>query len=146
MLAIAALRSIGVTNISTGAVAWPASAVIPATRVLRNISAECALIANLRRGGEFRALREQTETLLHQRRVHNFAERGHRADFDAFTICANAAKFFDTTEIHDNFRFLNAIFEPVKTIEATGHYPGVGSVLLQKFLRVDNRVRLEKIE
>src|ERR1700681_13523 len=57
MLAVAALGSVGITYISPGAVAGPTRTVVPTASILRNITADRALISNLRRGHQFRALR-----------------------------------------------------------------------------------------
>ena len=47
VLAVAAYRCVGIANVATGAVAWPGAAIVPAARVLRNVAAERALVANL---------------------------------------------------------------------------------------------------
>ena len=77
MLAVAALRRIGVADVATGTVARPTSTVIPAASVLRNIATDGSLIADLRRSHNFRALRQQTILLLNDRMIYNFGERGH---------------------------------------------------------------------
>src|ERR1700684_4105939 len=48
VLAVAPFRRVGITDVSPGAVARPAGTVIPATRVLRNIAADGALVSDLR--------------------------------------------------------------------------------------------------
>ena len=60
VLAIAAHRRVGIANVAAGAIARPSIAVVPAARVLRNIAAERALVANLRRCNNFNGLRKHT--------------------------------------------------------------------------------------
>src|SRR5208282_1453151 len=50
VLAVATLRSIGITDVSAGTVAGPASTVVPASSILRNVATERALVPDLRRG------------------------------------------------------------------------------------------------
>src|SRR5450631_4758120 len=47
VLAVAALRCVGITNVSSCAVARPTCTVVPAASILRNITADRALISNL---------------------------------------------------------------------------------------------------
>ena len=54
VLAVQTCGRIRVTNVATGTVARPAAPVIPATSILRNVSAKCSLIANLRGRGRLR--------------------------------------------------------------------------------------------
>src|ERR1019366_1958759 len=86
VLAIAALRCIGVANVAAGTVTRPTSAVIPAARVLRNITADGSLVADLGRRHNLRGLRQQTILLLDDGMIHDFSECGHRADLDTVRL------------------------------------------------------------
>jgi hypothetical protein len=64
MFAIPAGGRIGIADISTGTIAGPAGAVIPAARVLRHVAADGPLVPNLRRRGQFGTLREKAVLLF----------------------------------------------------------------------------------
>ena len=146
VLAIPAHRRIGVADVAAGAVARPARTVVPAARVLRHVAAKRALIADLRRGHQFRGLRQQSVLLLDDGVVHDFGERRHRADFDAVAGRANAPEFLDSAQVDHRFRFLDSILEPIEAVESAGHHPGVSSVLFEKLLCVRNGARLKQLE
>jgi len=84
--------------------------------------------------------------LFDERIVDDFGERGHRANLDAVARAANSFEFFDAAKIHQNFRALDAVLEPIEAIESSSHDPSIGSVLLQKFLRVADGAGLKQIE
>ena len=62
VLAIDGRRRIRIADIAAGAIAGPTAAVIPATRVLRDVAADRALVADLRRGGRFSGLASECRT------------------------------------------------------------------------------------
>src|SRR4029077_6549626 len=64
VLAVPPHGSVSVANISSGTVAGPTRAVIPATSVLINVTAERALIADLGRRPQPRGLRQQAILLF----------------------------------------------------------------------------------
>src|ERR1035438_10416086 len=146
MLAVASLRCIGIANVAAGAVARPTASVIPAARVLRNIAAECSLVADLRRRHQFRGLRQQTVLLLDDGMIHHLGERGHGADLDTIAGRANSAQFLDSAQIDHSLRLLDSIFQPVEAVETSGQHQGVGSVPCEKLLRVSDGTRLIQLE
>ena len=146
MLAISAHRSVGIADVSAGAIARPTRAVVPAARVLRNVAAERALVANLRRRHQFRGLRQQSVFLFDDGMVHDFGQRRHGADFDSVVGSANAPQFFDSAQIDQRLGLLDSILEPIEAVEPARHHPGVPSVLLEKLLRVRDGARLKQLE
>ena len=116
MLAIQARRRICIANISAGAIAGPASAVIPTPRVLGNIAADRPLVANLRGGGGLGSVRQDAVFLAHHRVAYHFCEGGHRANFQPIANCANAAQLFDLAQVDNNFGPLDAILKPVEAV------------------------------
>src|SRR5258708_34136589 len=96
MLAIATLRRVGVTDVSAGAVAGPSGTVVPASRILRHVAADGALIADLRRGHHLCGLRQDRVLLFDYGMLHNVREAGHRADLDAVIGGADSLKFLDS--------------------------------------------------
>src|SRR4029077_3276774 len=150
MLAVAALRCVGIADVAAGTVAWPAGAVIPAARVLRNIAADRSLVTDLRRRHHFRALCEQIVLQLDEGVIHDFGERGHGTDLDTVaTIAAedaDSAQFFDAAQVDNRLRLPDSILEPVETVEPSGQDPGIRSVLLEKLLRISHGTRLIELE
>ena len=146
MLAIPSHRRVGVANVSAGAVARPAGAIVPATCVLRNVAAQRALVADLWRCHKFGGLRQQSVFLFDDGVSHDFGERRHRADFDSVVCSANASQFFDPAQINQRLGLLDSIFEPIEAVEAASHDPGFVSMLLEKLLRVRNRAGLIQLE
>src|SRR6266851_9463550 len=136
MLTVAALRRIGVANVAAGTVARPTSAVIPAARILRDIAAECSLIADLRRCHHFRSLHQQPILLFNDGVIHYFRERGHGADFDTIATRANSPQFLNSAQVDHSLGLLDSILEPVEAVEPSGQHPGIGSMLLEKLLRI----------
>jgi len=147
MFAIAPLRSIGVANVAARAVTRPPGAVIVAARVLRYVAADGPLVADLRRGSQFGAFRKQSEALLDDGILHHLGERSHRSNLDAAVRRgANPAQLVDTAQIHHYLGLLDAVLQPVEAIQAAGQHPGVRSMLLEKFLRVSRRTRLQQVK
>jgi hypothetical protein len=90
---------VGEADVPARAIAFPAAAVIPAARVLRHVAADRSLIADLRRGRQFGAFREQAELLLHHRIADHLGQRGHGADLEAAVNLFDAAQFFDLAQV-----------------------------------------------
>src|ERR1022692_4816209 len=82
--------------------------------------------------------------------IHDFSERGHRADFDTIaTIAAqgaNSKQFLDSAQIDHNLGLPDSILEPVEAVEPSGQYPGIRSVLCEKFLCIGYGSRLIQLE
>src|SRR3984957_6822424 len=146
MLTVAALRRIGVANVAAGTIARPTAAVIPAARVLRNIASESSLVADLRRSTHLRSLRQKTIPLLDNGMIHDFSERGHRADLDTIPGCANSPQFLDSAQIDHHLGLPDSILEPVEAVEPSGQHPGIGAMLFEKLLRIGHGPGLIQLE
>src|SRR3984957_4005644 len=146
MLAVATLRCIGITDVPTSAVARPTGAVIPTSSILRYVAAKRALIPDLRRSHQLRAVGQQFVLLSDDGMLGHFRQRGHRSDLDAVGGGANSLEFLDAAQINHDLRFLDAVLKPVEAIHASGQHPAVLALQLEHFLRVRNRVRLNQLE
>ncbi len=146
VLPVAALRRIGIADVPTRAVARPTGAVIPASSILRHVAAKRALVPDLWRGYQFRALRQQLVLLSDDGMLDYFRQRGHRSDLDAVGGGANSLEFPDPAQIDDHLWFLDAVLEPIEAIHASGQHPAVVALLLEHLLRISNRVRLNQLE
>ncbi len=124
-----ARRRVRVAHIPAGAIAGKAAAVIPAARILRNVAADGALIANLRRRGRLGGFAQNSVLLLHGGIADHVGQRGHGADLEAAIPVSDTRKFLDLAQIDDDFRALDAVLEPVKAVQAARQHPGVRAVL-----------------
>src|ERR1700730_437077 len=147
MLAVDGRRGIGVADVAAGAVAGPPAAVIPATRVLRNIPANRALVANLRRSHEFGGLRQNRILLSDQRMPHYVAKNRRSADLDAdIGRCFHTSEFLDAANIDDYLRTFVAILQPIECVQPPGEHPrGLLISVEQRQGIVDSR-RLKEFE
>ena len=69
---------------------------------------------------------------LHDGVADHFGERGHGSDFNTAVQRFDAAEFFDLAEVDDELGALDAVFEPVETVEAAGENPGTGAVAVEE--------------
>src|SRR5712691_11427274 len=99
MFTIQASRSIRIANIAAGAIAGPATAVVPTPRILGNIAADGTLIADLRGGGRLGSVRKDAVLLTHHRMAYHFCESGHRANLEPIANCANRSELFDLAQV-----------------------------------------------
>src|SRR5205085_7124122 len=146
VLAIDRFGSVGVADVAAGAVAGPAGAVIPAARVLRDVAADRALVADLRRGGGFRRVHQDRVAVADDRMPHDVGERRHRADLDAAVALAHPFQFVDATEIDDVARALDAVLQPVEAVETAGEDPCIAAVATEQRQRVRGGRRLQQLE
>jgi len=146
VLAVHRGRRVGVADVAAGAVAGPAAAVVPAARVLRDVAAERALVADLRRGDQLRRFHQQAELFAHQRVLDDFRERRHRADLEAAVGFLDALELFDLPEVDDRLRLLQAILEPVHAVEPAGQHQRVGAVLVEQLDRIVDTGRLVQLK
>src|SRR5581483_12170696 len=146
MLAVAAHGGVRVANISSSAVARPTGAVVPTARVLRDVAADCALVANLRRGYKVCGLGENIIFLLNDRMTRDLDQRSHCADLKAITRLANSFEFFDSTEVDDSFRLLDPVLQPIEAVEPACQHPAVTPMLCECALSFGHRSWLEQFE
>src|ERR1700694_877402 len=99
MLAVDRRRGIGETDIPAGAIAFPATAVIPAARVLRHVPADGSLVTDLWRCRGLRASRQDAVFLSHDGIAHHFRQRGHRANLDPVRGLAHASQLADLAQV-----------------------------------------------
>src|ERR1700733_1679434 len=82
--------------------------------------------------------------------IRDFGEGRHGSDLDTFaaliTRRSDSAQFADSTQIDYYLRLPDSILQPVETVEPSGQHPGIGSVLLEEFLRVGDGSRLKQLE
>src|SRR5271167_4438264 len=97
VLAVSTFGRVGIADVSAGAVAGPAGAVVPTSSILRHVAAEGALVPNLGRGYYGSALRQQTVFFPNDWMLQYFCERGHRTDLDSIAGSANSSQFLDPT-------------------------------------------------
>jgi hypothetical protein len=147
VLAVDRRRRVGIADVPAGTVAGPPRAVIPATRILRDVAAEGALVPNLRRGHERGRFRQQPEVRLDCRVIGQVGQRRRRADLEAAVGgLPHASQRLDATEIDDDLAALVAVLEPVEAVEAAGEDPRIPVVLLEQRNGVVNRCRLKELE
>src|SRR5215469_531406 len=117
MFAISADWCVGVAEVASRAIAGPAGAVVPAPGILGDISADRALIADLRGSDQLGCLRQQTIVLPYDGVLRNIGKGGHRSDFHATGDVPNSLQFVDAAEIDDHLRFPDTVLEPIHAIE-----------------------------
>jgi len=91
-------------------------------------------------------LRQETVFLPDGWISHHFGKRRHGADLDAAGGIANSAELRDAAQVDDHLGFLDAVLEPVEAVEASGHDPGIGSMLREELLRVSGGGGLEQLK
>ncbi len=77
---------------------------------------------------------------------HHLGERCRRANLNPAIGFPHAAEVFRLTQIDHYFGPLDAILQPVETVQPAGHYPGVGPILCKQRGRVIGGNRLEELE
>ena len=83
VLAVAALGCVGVTDVAPGTVTGPTCTIVPTASILRDVATDGALVADLRRGHQFRAFRQHLVLLSDKGMLNYIRERGHRSYLDA---------------------------------------------------------------
>src|SRR5260370_10273844 len=83
VLAIPPGGCVGIADVSAGPVARPTRSVVPTSSVLRDVAADRALVADLRRSNQFRALRQKAILLPDDGVLDHLGKRSHGADLDA---------------------------------------------------------------
>src|ERR1700733_74603 len=78
--------------------------------------------------------------------AHHFSKSGHGSDLQAPVDFAHSAQLGNLAEIDHHLGALDAIFQPVESVQAAGHHPGVRTVLVQQTQRVVNSGRLKELE
>src|SRR3954470_20779102 len=131
MFAVLALRRVGVAGVAAGAVAVDARAVVPAARVLAEITAQRAGVANLWAGDAPGGARQQRIALEHIGIHRDLGERGERADLEAVGGLAHTLERRDAIEVDERPGMLGAILEPVIAVLATSQQPAAFHVLGQ---------------
>src|SRR5438105_1837553 len=84
--------------------------------------------------------------LLDERVVRDVGERGHRANLNTVTGCANASELGDAAQIDNCPWSLDPILQPVEAVHAASQHPGSRSVVLEHLLCIRNRRRLKQLE
>ena len=82
MLAVHAFRRVGEAGIAAGPIAGQAIAVIKAARILRDVAADGAGVADLRAGDPARRIRQHAVLRPDDRIALDLGQRGQRADLD----------------------------------------------------------------
>src|SRR5690606_13600334 len=123
VLAVLALGGVGVTHVAAGPITVDAAAVIPAARVLADVAAKRAGIADLRAGHAPGGGGEQAEALAHDRIVFHIGERGQCTDRDAALVFAHALQLRDCRQVDDGLRAAHAVLQPVPAVLAAGDDP-----------------------
>ena len=70
------------------------------------------------------------------RRRDSRANPRDRADLDTVGCVSNSAELGYSAQVDNHLRPLDAVLEPVETVEPPSHDPGIGSMLRKKLLRV----------
>src|SRR5690606_17886155 len=109
MLAVLTLGRVRVAHVAARPVAIDAAAVIPAARVLADVAAQRARIADLRTGHAARRAREQAEALLYQGMGLDLGERRQRTDGKSAIEFTHAFQLCDTGQVDDRPGALDAV-------------------------------------
>src|SRR5690606_36276528 len=112
------LRRGGVAGVAARSIAGHAVAVVPAARILAEVAADRAGVADLRARDLARRVGEQPEALAHERARLDLGERRERADLEAVGCLANASQLVEAVQVDDRARSLATVLEPVERIVA----------------------------
>src|SRR5690348_4254409 len=93
VFAISTHGCIGVTDVSPGAITWPARAIVPAPRILGDIPADRSLVADLRGCDQFGCLAQNSIFFQYNRILCDFGERRHRANLHAVGGLTDSLEF-----------------------------------------------------
>src|SRR6185437_16453119 len=126
VLTVLPLRRVGEAGVAAGPVAGQAGAVVPATRVLGDVAADRAGVADLRAGHFGRRFRQQLVALVDERVPLDLADLGERADLDTVRRFLDAVHLGNSGEIDHDFGPLDAVLEPGQRVVAPGEFPDVG--------------------
>ena len=146
MLAVHAFRRVGEAGVAAGAVAGQAIAVVDAARILRDVAAHRAGVADLRAGHAARRIGQHAVVRTDGRAALDLGQRGQRADLDAVRRLANALQLGDAGDIDHRLRALGALLEPAQAVVAARELPAVRAMAVQQCEGVRELRRLVQLE
>ncbi len=146
MLTVHALRRIRITHVAAGAITAHSIPVVPAARVLAQVPAESARVANLRAGHAPRRGCEQRILLAHQPGVLDVDELGQRPDLQPLAGFPDSRQGFDAGDLDDGGGPFVAVLEPVEAVVAAGQEPGTLAEPRCQLQRILHRVGLIQLE
>ena len=111
-----------------------------------DVPAQRPLVPDLRRGHQFRRLRQQPELLLHHRVPHHLGQRRRRPDLEPAVHFLDPAQRLDLAQVHHHARPLRPVLQPVERIQPPGHHPGLRAVTIQQVQRFIDARWLEQLE
>ena len=132
MLPVERRWGIGVADVAARPVAGPAIAIVPATRVLRDVATDGSLVPNLRRRRGLRSLQEDGIVGNDFWMTDDLCQRGHRPDLQTTTRLPDLLQLVDGTQVDDSPWSLHAILEPIEAVEPAGHRPSLRAISIEQ--------------
>ena len=126
VLAVLPFGRIRVAGVAARAIAVDAVAVVPAARVLADVAADRARVADLRARDAARRIGQHLVAVLDHGASLDLRQRRQRADLDAAVRrLADAFQRTDAAEVDDVFRPLHPVLEPVEAVVAARQRPAL---------------------
>ena len=146
MLAVHPFRRVGEAGVAAGAIAGQAVAVVEAARILRDVAAHRAGVADLRAGHPARRIGQHAVVRADHRAALDLGQRGQRADLDAVRRFADALQFGDAADIDHRLGALGALLEPAQAVIAAGELPAIRAMAVQQCEGIGELRRLIQLE